>query len=136
LEEQARERMVKPKEGTLTWTRYAYKPKFFSKIPRYAWVIECVRDHLGNKRVYAPKQVIDKRSYTSASGKKRVMLFLEGPPYDGAIAWKRFRAQMKNFFPALNRKRVVTCPIESTETADKIMRLWTPTGKVRKKRKA
>jgi hypothetical protein len=135
LEEQAREKMVGPAKGELTWTRYLYKPKFFSAIRRYSWVVECIADDAGRKRVYAPKQVIDKRSYTSARGKKCLMLFSEGPPNDGAMGLKRFRAQVKTICPELDRQRMITRPVENTETADKIMRLWTATGKVRMKRK-
>ncbi len=49
----------------------------------------------GHKWVYAPKRVIEKRSYKSATGKKRHLLFLEVPPNNATIGRRRFRENMK-----------------------------------------
>ena len=106
------------------------KPRMESELVKGDWVIQVVKYNNGELVVYPPAQFLFTDSYTrdKKSQKKRYVFHLEGPPQEQTLTWKAFRRHLPSSFSAGQRPR--TMPIRNTDTADKLLRLWTETGRL------
>ena len=65
-------------------------------------------------------------------GKKYTAVMLESPSDGESMALGQFRRKIRAVEPNLDKPFPRTRPIQNTDHADKILRLWTPRGKIAK----
>lgn len=134
FEKKAERKLKHPEKTSIIWIRYGRRPKFMDHIRLGDWVIECITE--GNvKYVYAPAQMIDEASYVLDNAKKKYLLMLESPDSSEPMTLATFRRKVKSYEPMLDKGNPRTRPIMSDEHADRILRLWTPAGRVSRRSK-
>ncbi|MGC2422787.1 MAG: phospholipase D-like domain-containing protein [Nitrospirota bacterium] len=126
-------KLKNPDKTSVSRILYHRKPKFMDNIMVGDWVIECIKDS-GRRYIKAPSQVLGHDSYLSYTGTMRHLLMLESPNSGEEISLSKFRRQIKNYEPMLDKESPRTRPIINNEHADAILRFWTTNGKVRSKR--
>jgi hypothetical protein len=93
------------------------------------WVIQCLKDE-NARYVGPPAQVLSVDEGKLPGGKKYAAVLLETPSNGASIPLGHFRRRIKAIEPSLDKPSPRTRPIQNTDHADKILRLWTPTGKI------
>jgi hypothetical protein len=136
LQRQAAKKLQKKQGTSVDFNHYPTRPGYFSQIRVGDWIVNCISDNNAIRFVHAPQQVLGQESYTRAHGRKRYLLLSEAPDSGETIALTQFRRSIRRVAPELDRERARTTPIQSAEIADAILSLWTPTGRVAKRRKA
>ena len=86
----------------------------------------------GIREVGPPARVLSQEDWTSCRGKKHTILMLESPKNGAAMPLSQFRRRVRSFEPSLDHASPRTKPIHNDEHADRVLRLWTASGKVTK----
>jgi hypothetical protein len=133
IENKAEEKLKRPGKTSVSWVRYARRPKFMDQIRDGDWVVECINDG-GHRRVGAPAQVLGQDKLKSSKGRQFDLLMLETPDAGEAFTISAFRRRVKRFEPALDKGSPRTRAIENDDHADRILRLWTASGRISKKK--
>lgn len=133
VEARAKKKLKNPEKTSVTWVRYPRRRKFMDQIRDGDWVVECSTDG-GPRWATAPAQVLGQDKWTSSNGWQYEVLMLETPDAGETLSLSKFREKVRRFEPALDKKSPRTRAIENDEHADRILRLWTPSGKIAKQR--
>lgn len=133
IERQTAKRLQKSQGTSVDYTHYPRKPKYFSQIRVGDWVINCIADSEGNRFVHAPQQVLGQEAYPRARGKKRYLLLSEASDRGQEMRLTEFRRKVRHNIPKLDTPTPRTTPIESVESADSILRMWTVGGRIARK---
>ncbi len=129
LAKRAEKRLKTPDKNEVRWIHYHAKLKFLRGIRTGDWIVDCMRD--GNTRhVGPPAQVLRVEAGTLPGGKKYAAVMLESPRNGESMALGQFRRRIRAVEPSLDKPSPRTRPIQNTDHADRILRLWTPTGRV------
>jgi hypothetical protein len=122
-----------PRDGhEIAWIRYQKKPKFLTQIQKHNWVIDAMWQGGKRRLVGPPAQVLRKRTYTSSRGVKTHLLVMARPTDGEAMTYSDWRRRGGEIVPELNSYRATTRPVANSDVADKLLRLWTKTGSIRK----
>lgn len=137
--DQLRREVAKAKRVSVeavSWIRYLNKERFFKRLRSgECWVLRCVRDpNSGKKWVQAPARLLDVTSFVRARSKRSWLLFLENPPRAESMPLRSFRSRIRKVVPALDRDKPRTQAIVDEEQADAILRLWTHSGKISRRK--
>ena len=114
---------------------WPHRPKMADELEMGDWIIQCVRDRDGNIYVEPPARLISIEKYirNPKTGKERYIFNLESPKGGQSMEWKAFtksaNAVLSN---SLNTPR--TRPIRNTDEADGLLRLWTPAGRISRRK--
>jgi hypothetical protein len=108
---------------------YAYKPKMASELEPGDWIIMVMARNDKSKIVYPPGQLLSIDHYIrdAESGKERWVFHLEIPKRGETITWTAFRRAANLQF---SRSRA----IRDVPAADKLLRLWTTSGRIAKRK--
>lgn len=129
LERRAEKRLKTPASTEVRWIRYGKRPRFFRAIRLGDWVVDCMKD--GNAReVGPPARVLCEEEWTSSRGKKHAVLMLESPRNGESMTLGQFRKKIRAIEPTLDHPSPRTRPIPNNDHADRILRLWTASGKI------
>jgi hypothetical protein len=131
VERKAERKLRRPQKTSVTWVRFEKRPKFLDYVRDGDWVIECTTDG-GPRYVTAPAQVLYQDQWISPRGKTHEMLMLECLNDGAEMPLSRFRKRIRRFEPKLDNENPRTRAIENDEHADLILRLWTPSGRLRR----
>lgn len=134
-EHRAERKLKRPDKTRVDSIRYGRRPQYFDKIRAGDWVIHCIRDTDGTRDVWAPEQVISEDHYPRDGRKRGHLLMLERPANSEAMPLSQFRRSIGRLIVALDRPSPRTRPIVDTAWADAVFALWTPAGRVSRKRK-
>ena len=126
----AREAAQLKSSTKVDYIHYPTKPSYFKKIRVGDWIVTCF--HWGNGRadVRAPQQVLGQKSYSRGHGKRRYLLLSEAPCGGEDMTLSKFRQRIRNSALQLDTAQPPTMAITSIETADSILGLWTPSGRI------
>ena len=133
IESQAKNRLTKPNGTSVDYTHYPSKTSCLENIRVGDWVVECVANADGKRFVSAPSQVIGLESYPRGQGNRRYILLKEESKTAQEMPLKRFQSRIRKIAPNLASERLRTSAITSTEVADAILSIWTPSGRIAKK---
>jgi len=135
IEEEAQQCLSDPDRTEVNWIHYARKPKFLDYLRFGDWIIECVRDSDKIAHVHAPAQVLGVKRYTRSIGRSAYLLTSEASRNSESILFSKFRRRVRRLAPFFDQERPRTRPIEDIELADRMLRLWTPSGRISRRRK-
>lgn len=131
LARRAERRLKAPEKSEVRWIHYHAKPNFLRGIRIGDWIVDCMKD--GNTRHVGPRaQVLSMEEGKLPGGKKYTAVMLESPSDGESMALGQFRRKIRAVEPNLDKPFPRTRPIQNTDHADKILRLWTPRGKIAK----
>jgi len=131
LAKRAEKKLKIPEKNEVGWIHYHAKPKFLRGIRMGDWIVDCMKD--GNTRhVGPPAQVLSVEEGEVPAGKKYTAVMLETPSDGEWMALAQFRRKIRAVEPSLDKPSPRTRPIQNTDHADRILRLWTPRGKIAK----
>jgi hypothetical protein len=133
IESQAENRLTKSNGTSVESTHYHSKTRYLENIRVGDWVVECVAEPNKKRFVSAPSQVIGLESYPRGQGKKRYLLLREESNKAQEMPLERFQSLIGKIAPSLASERLRTSAITSTEVADAILSIWTPSGRIAKK---
>lgn len=129
LERRAERRLKQPEQTEVNWIRYGGKPKFLRQICIGDWIVDCQKD--GNGRyVGPPARMLCHEEWVSPRGTRYAMLMLESPSNGESMVLTDFRRRAKSVESNLDHPNPRTRPIVNNDRADRILRLWTATGKI------
>ena len=134
IESQSKRLLNRPKGTSVSHTSYPSKSKYLKNIRIGDWVVECIAEPNKKRFVSAPSQVIGLESYPRGHGKRRYLLLREESNTAQEMPLKKFQSLICKIVPNLAIKRPKTTPITNTEMADAILSIWTPSGRIAKKR--
>jgi len=134
MREVAKAKKVSQESVSYIW--FSNKQRFFKWLRSgECWVVCCLRGRdSGVKYVEAPARVLDVKSYPRGRRKRRWLLFLENPPRAESMLLRSFRSRIRKVVPALDRDKPRTQAIADEEQADAILRLWTHSGKISRRK--
>jgi hypothetical protein len=131
-EEVARGLVKDNERSRLDYFHWPYKPRIAAELEFGDWVIQVITGKDGSVSVKAPGQLLHIAHFVrdSASGKERWVFHLEVPRRGEPLTWAAFRRSAKSLLgpKALNAPR--TRPVRDIATADGLLSLWTPGGRV------
>lgn len=128
---------LKQSKGThVDCVHYARKPSYFDDIRVGDWIVTCVTNSHGEREVWSPQQVLGQESYPRGQGKYRYLLNCEAADGAESMPLATFRRHIRNQVPKLDTERPRTLAITNIDTADKILGLWTTSGRIAVQRKA
>jgi hypothetical protein len=131
LSKRAEKKLKHPEKNEVSWIHYGSKPKFLRGIRFGDWIVDCIRD--GKTRyVGPPAQVLSVEEGKQPNGKKYAAMMLESPTDGESMALGQFRRKIRAVEPSLDKSSPRTKAIQDTDHADRILRLWTPRGKMAK----
>lgn len=133
LELAAEAELSDPEHTEVSWIRMAKRTKWYSNIKRNNWVIDCMRVGKRNRQVGIPARVIRKRKYTNRSGKTYHMLMLERAIDGESMSLSAFQTRWRAEFKG-HRAPTRSVPIQDEDLADRVLRFWTMTGKVSRRK--
>lgn len=131
LERRAERRLKHPESTEVRWISYRGKRKFLRSIRTGDWVVDCMKDG-GARYVGPPAQVLAEEKWISSRGTKWAVLMLESPSRGERMTLSQFRKTAKGIEKELDNPNPRTRPIPSNDHADRILRLWTESGKIAK----
>jgi hypothetical protein len=107
---------------------WPYKPKMADELQTGDWLIEVLTKKDKRILVYPPGQLLLVDSYVrnAKRRKERWVFHLEIPKRGQSMPWSKFRLAAK---PA-GLKSPRTTPIRDVQTADVLLGLWTPSGRI------
>lgn len=129
LVKRAERKLRHPEKSEVSWIHYPSKPKFLRRIRFGDWIVDCMRDGK-TRHVGPPAQVLSVEEGKQPNGKKYSAMMLESPSEGESMALGQFRREMRTVEPSLDKPSPRTKPIQNDEHADRILRLWTPRGKI------
>jgi hypothetical protein len=131
LTKRAEKKLRHPEKNEVSWIHYGSKPKFLRHIRFGDWIVDCIRD-AKIRHVGPPAQVLYVEEGKQPNGKKYAAVMLESPGDGESMGLGQFRRKIRAVEPSLDKPSPRTKPIQNTDHADKILRLWTPRGKIAK----
>lgn len=131
LVKQAERRLRRPEKSEVSWIHYSSKPKFLRRIRFGDWIVDCMRDGK-TRHVGPPAQVLSVEEGKQPNGKKYAAVMLESPSEGESMALGQFRSKIRAVESSLDKPSPRTKPIQNDEHADRILRLWTPRGRIAK----
>ena len=131
-EERARKLIRDHGRSTMESFHWPHKPRMATELQFGDWLIEVVTHKDRSTTVNAPGQFLLMHHYIrhGRSGKQRWVFHLEIPKRGEAMTWRRFLRAARPVLGANGFKSPRTKPIRDIETADGILRLWTPGGRI------
>lgn len=123
-----------PEASHVTSLHWGSKPRYYDAVRDHDWVVCCFEDTAGQCGVWAPAQVLTHESYVRGHGKHRYLLLLEEANNAQSMRLAKFRTRVRKLVPELDRRDPRTRPIADEAEADAILRLWTPSGRISKRR--
>ena len=129
LAKRAEKRLKTPEKSEVGWIHYHAKPKFLRGFRLGDWVVQCIKDG-ETRNVGPPAQLLSLEEGKMPSGKKYAAVMLETPSNGESMALGQFRRKVRAIEPSLDKPSPRTRPIQNTDHADRILRLWTPRGKI------
>ena len=102
------------------------------------WVIEFVTYKDKTTLVYPPGQLllIDHYNRQPNTRKERWVFHLEAPQNGQAMIWKEFAKATKSFLAQGVPSKPCTKPIRNVPVADRLLGLWTGSGRISQRRTA
>jgi hypothetical protein len=134
IEKDAAARLRDPANTEITWSRYLEKPRFLNHIRVGDWVVECVKDDARIRHVHPPAQVLGIPSYARSGGKRVYLLVSEAATAGEPMKLSKFRHRIRHVVPELDKASPRTRPIPSDTEADAILRLWTSSSRISRRR--
>lgn len=131
LAKRAEKRLRHPEKSEVGWIHYRKKLKFLRHIRFGDWIVDCIRDGK-TRHVGPPAQVLSVEEGKQPNGKKYAAMMLESPTDGESMALGQFRREIRAVEPSLDRPSPRTKPIENADHADRILRFWTPRGRIAK----
>ena len=131
-EDRARKLLKREKGTYVDQFRYPSKKRFMQHIRRSDWIVSCISEDK-KKQVYPPEQILNLDSYPRGHGKRRYLIHTEACNNGEPMGLNMFRKKIRRIVPALGKDSPRTQPIENTDDADAILRLWTPMGRIARK---
>lgn len=121
-----------PSNTRVTSLFWPHEPSMARQLQQGDWVIRAVRDSHGTIRVHAPGQLLAISHYErpDAPGKHRWVFFLEIPARGATMSWSDFRRASKSLSDTTLGKAPRTKAVRTIEDADKMLRIWTPAGRL------
>jgi len=135
IKTKAAKQLKRSKGTSADYVHYARKPRCFDDIRVGDWIVTCVADSDGHRDVWPPQQVLGQESYARGQGKRRYLLNSEAADGAEPMPLARFRRHIRNEVPQLDTERPRTLAITNLDTADKILGLWTTSGRIAAQRK-
>lgn len=132
VEKNASRHLLHTKGTEVSWIRYRKKPRLIDQIRDGDWIVRTLAEGDGVKTVHPPAQVIGRKDWKSSRGTKYQLMLLEVPIDGDTLSWRQFRKRIRRSVPVLDNERSVTRPILDEEAADRLLRLWSSTGKLPK----
>ena len=110
------------------------KPKMADELEAGDWIIQVVTYKDKTVLVYPPAQFCHPDRYVREvqSGKERYVFHLEAPRGGQELTWKDFQRAARPILSSQEISKPRTKPIRDIETADALLRIWTPRGRVAK----
>lgn len=135
IREDAAQRLPKTQGTSADYIHNSSKPRYFDDVRPGDWIVTCVADSKSRRFVHAPQQVIGHEIYARGKGKKRYLLLSEAPNSGEEMSISTFRRHVRRLVPQLDAQRPRTMAIENIDSADAILSLWTPGGRVAARQK-
>jgi hypothetical protein len=123
--------LTHPASTEVTWIRYSGKRKFLRSIRVGDWVVDAMKDG-ATRYVGPPLRVLGQEDWADSRGTRHAVLMLESPTDGESMVLSQFRKKIRSAEPKLDHSNPRTRPIHSNELADRILRLWTASGKISK----
>ena len=133
IEQRHEKKLKRPEQTEITWIRYGRLTKFLRQIRVGDWIVDCMKDGRG-RYVGTPKQMLGLDEWVSGRGKRYTLMILEVASDGESMSLSEFRKKVASIQPELNRPNPRTKPIKDNDRADSILRMWTATGKVARRR--
>ena len=130
--EKKAEKLIKNQATSILENWHSTRP---NKVEVGDWVIQCLEFDDKNIDVYSPSRLIfiDEYIRNGKTGAKRYVYHLEAPSNGQEMEWKQFRRVYKSITKKkLEKPR--TIGIKDTKIADDLFRLWTPKGRISKRK--
>jgi hypothetical protein len=131
-ESRAKKKLRDPDRTEVSTTHYAQPIAFLKRLRQGDWVITEI-NFKGGSDVSPPASVLAVDSYPRGKGKRRYLLLTETPQSAETISGTKFRNLARKIDKRLVARR--TQPVANDESADAILRLWTPAGRLRTRKK-
>jgi hypothetical protein len=111
---------------------WPYKPRMADKLEMGDWILQCMTWKDKRVTIQAPGQFlyVDHYLRNSASGKERWAFHLEVPRRGESLSWADFRTAAKSLLGSKGVETPRTRAVRDVATADELLRLWTPAGRV------
>lgn len=131
----AEKKLREPIRTEVDFIHYPEPIRSFDMLRVGDWVVPCLEDETKRRYVWAPEQFLGLESYPRGRGKRRYLLMLEKARSAKQVTLGEFRKRIRTKLPALDSNRPRTRPIANDTDADFILRLWTPAGRLVRRRK-
>lgn len=111
---------------------WPHKPRMADELELGDWIIQVMTWADKSVTVHAPSQLLHVDHYArhSASGRERWVFHLEAPRRGESLTWAKFRRAAKVLLGSKGVAAPRTRPVRELATADGLLRLWTPGGRV------
>lgn len=134
VEKRHQKKLKFPAQTEVTWIQYKKVPKRLQQVRDGDWIIECSKDGRGHC-VGPPKRMLGFAPYSSAFGTKFSLMMQEVSLTGEEMSLSEFRRRVAPIQPELNRPNPRTRAVVDNDRADDILRMWTATGRVAKRRR-
>jgi hypothetical protein len=134
-EEEAQKLMKDSTRSELISFHWPHKPKMADELEAGDWIIQVMTYKDKSVLVYPPAQFLFVDHYVREmkSGKLRYVFHLESPKGGQALPWADFCHSAKSVLSPQKLDKPRTRPIRDVQTADDLLRLWTPRGRISKR---
>jgi phosphatidylserine/phosphatidylglycerophosphate/cardiolipin synthase-like enzyme len=126
-------KLSRPEQTELTWIRYHRLPKALRQVRVGDWIVDCQKDGRG-RYVGPPQQMLGFDKWVSDRGTRYTLMMLEVASAGEVMSLTDFRRKVVAIQPELNHPSPRSRPIVEKNRADDILRMWTSTGRVAKRR--
>ena len=134
IERRHQTKLSRPEQTELTWIRYHRLPKALRQVRVGDWIVDCQKDGRGH-HVGPPQQMLGFDKWESDRGTRYTLMMLEVASAGEVMSLTDFRRKIVGIQPELNHPNPRTRPIVDKYRADDILRMWTSTGRVVRRRK-
>jgi hypothetical protein len=136
-EDQAASLMREEVRSEMDSFHWSSKPKMANELEFGDWVIQAVTRRDKTTAVYPPGQLllVDNYVRNAESGKKRYVFHLEVPKHGETMTWAAFCRAARSLMRSDNLATPRTRPIRDVQVADGLLGLWTPGGRIARRRR-
>lgn len=127
-------KQVRWRSSEVDWLRYRRQPAWTDALRLGDLVVYCIKDKHDRRHVSAPARFLGVESYARGRDKSRYLVMLERSPASEDLSFGEFRRRLGSRPPFDEPRPPRTRGISDVALADRIRGIWTPSGKVSRRR--
>jgi len=135
-EAKAKKKLKHAGQSELDNFHWPFRPPMADELDTGDWIIQVMTDAEKSITVYPPGQLLFVDNYirNPKLAKLRYVFHLEIPKRGEPMSWTKFRQMTKSLLKVGNLATPRTRPIRDVQVADRLLALWTPAGRLSRRR--